>query len=77
MDSENICAVSYTQLDVYKRQDDSYTMIIFGFADTYWGSSDLSEDMVIKLKEFVQKGKSVMSVSYPHLDVYKRQRLHH
>lgn len=40
--------------------DDSYTMIIFGFADTYGGSSDLSEEMVEKVKNFAKEGNSIM-----------------
>ncbi|CDM67710.1 putative membrane protein [Clostridium bornimense] len=62
LNSYNISIDVKSVSDVNKigKIDESYTMIIFGFADTYGGSSDLDENMVNKLKEFVQKGKSVM-----------------
>lgn len=40
--------------------DDSYTMIIFGFADTYGGDSDLNEKMIEEVKNFAKEGNSIM-----------------
>ena len=51
-------SVSYTHLDVYKRQVHARL---------------LPQDKVEQLYEIRKEHGSVMSVSYTHLDVYKRQ----
>ena len=68
-------AVSYTHLDVYKRQsvyralEDSVSVNI--------GTVVLKDDD-IQISEVTITGKlqEVVTVSYTHLDVYKRQVLH-
>ena len=57
-------SVSYTHLDVYKRQD-------LDRADR--DPSTVTEARVEHLKEKVETVKVQMPVSYTHLDVYKRQ----
>ena len=53
-------AVSYTHLDVYKRQEQSISIIINCSSYKYLGTT------------FTQDGS--LAVSYTHLDVYKRQK---
>ena len=64
---ETMNTVSYTHLDVYKRQVDMN------------GLRDLGDQLKGKLGEGVVllaavNGEKVNPVSYTHLDVYKRQR---
>ena len=59
-DYERERAVSYTHLDVYKRQDRNAE------------KCDSGEYMYIYQKEI----RTLIAVSYTHLDVYKRQILH-
>ena len=57
-------AVSYTHLDVYKRQEDAWEGITAPILDKY------NENGKVTVKgEFY----SFNAVSYTHLDVYKRQ----
>ena len=56
-----ITAVSYTHLDVYKRQDQ---IILVGLTDISC-SERIDETVALLASE---------SVSYTHLDVYKRQQ---
>ena len=65
-------AVSYTHLDVYKRQG------------LTWDDMDISEEAIADNKAYVIINKQVErvskdaieAVSYTHLDVYKRQEKH-
>ena len=59
-----IGSVSYTHLDVYKRQD-------FEFKSKY-----NVDDLLSIMRILREPGGCPWAVSYTHLDVYKRQRLH-
>ena len=62
-------AVSYTHLDVYKRQ-------VKKKGKKTQSEITTSESAVKKQEEFEEmkkKTRNMMSVSYTHLDVYKRQ----
>ena len=76
-----IITVSYTHLDVYKRQV-AGVRIVCAFIDDIYMISDLitqQDDIkVIEIKMRIQQPaetNSSISVSYTHLDVYKRQVL--
>lgn len=43
-----------------KKIDESYTMIILGFNDTYGGKFDFNKEMIEELKKFAREGKSIM-----------------
>ena len=68
--SANPCPVSYTHLDVYKRQVINRNGGKPGGKDAqsamYWGDSEVMNNL-----------RSIVAVSYTHLDVYKRQVLRH
>ena len=65
---KNIQPVSYTHLDVYKRQGG--LAIYFAFMVAALFTVDLTKEVVGLLT-----GATVIPVSYTHLDVYKRQIL--
>ena len=65
MDSRD--AVSYTHLDVYKRQAHGRSILPIFMDPDYNGNWDLEFDNV--------EGRCSVAVSYTHLDVYKRQPL--
>ena len=58
-------SVSYTHLDVYKRQ-------VIGFASE--GSEHGQDNIEEAMKIAEMKGLKAVPVSYTHLDVYKRQQ---
>ena len=64
----NIGTVSYTHLDVYKRQ-------ILVYAQSTNKTEKLTLDGIYTVKQIEPQNKSqdIKSVSYTHLDVYKRQ----
>ena len=76
-----IATVSYTHLDVYKRQDHCRVIFDFYFSDVSETARAYNEQSVavgsrvqdedLEICEAVQRG--LKSVSYTHLDVYKRQ----
>ena len=70
--AESVTTVSYTHLDVYKRQTSS-CRVIFGEADFLPGLVvDKYEDVLVV--ECLALGmEQFKAVSYTHLDVYKRQ----
>ena len=73
---ERRMSVSYTHLDVYKRQDFGNVYGMF-FALTGDGLSDRElSDYSELIKREVSELDGVEPVSYTHLDVYKRQVLH-
>ena len=57
-------AVSYTHLDVYKRQDSDFALRLYKFNDWF-------DRYLPKHRYIVEEIES--PVSYTHLDVYKRQ----
>ena len=63
LEGTDYIAVSYTHLDVYKRQVPSVLPLMYRCNDV------IREDLLLNI--FLQR--SSMSVSYTHLDVYKRQ----
>ena len=72
--------VSYTHLDVYKRQEYCGAVIKNEFYDWQTESFEIYESISTNLKSFLQLLVSgyilflcVFPVSYTHLDVYKRQ----
>ena len=56
-------SVSYTHLDVYKRQNDGFIK----------GQEIISKSTLDDLTKSRIYGDDLVSVSYTHLDVYKRQ----
>ena len=65
-ESVNRKPVSYTHLDVYKRQDADFVVWSANPIETYEG----------RIEKVFMQGKVVyVPVSYTHLDVYKRQGL--
>ena len=82
-DHERIRAVSYTHLDVYKRQSwdslqllrdfDKVFALLDGKQEPDFGLARLFETSFNMLR--TSKRMSTDSVSYTHLDVYKRQSL--
>ena len=64
--------VSYTHLDVYKRQDEM-NMIISLYAQTCGVPQVITK---VGHMENNSMQDSLGPVSYTHLDVYKRQRIH-
>ena len=72
---KGICAVSYTHLDVYKRQG---RFLPYFFPDTFHEGGDpvkeAKENWVTARRAILRKPiDRIGSVSYTHLDVYKRQ----
>ena len=75
--------VSYTHLDVYKRQNENLTTVM-GFQNVYLPlTQENSFEPRLSLRyqktgkgawSFAYGKHSTMAVSYTHLDVYKRQR---
>ena len=66
--SECRTPVSYTHLDVYKRQEDKLVGI------GYETDEKTGEHTGIKITMFdISDSSSLKAVSYTHLDVYKRQ----
>ena len=67
-----LAPVSYTHLDVYKRQ----TLVDISFCDNKYSEHDVTET-IANLKELQSRlndsEQSKNAVSYTHLDVYKRQ----
>ena len=71
----SIVAVSYTHLDVYKRQLSYYP---FDFAQIMLNYMDVVHEPGMVGYEKLTKANVpviIMAVSYTHLDVYKRQNL--
>ena len=74
-----LVSVSYTHLDVYKRQmPDSVVSIGEGaFCDCSGLTSITIPNDIINIDDYAFKGciglTSIIAVSYTHLDVYKRQ----
>ena len=66
----NLRAVSYTHLDVYKRQDGSWDSAKARFVTGDFNGDSLSD--VVGVYEYPGYNPSI-TVSYTHLDVYKRQ----
>ena len=69
-------AVSYTHLDVYKRQVDSGADIAAQMKEQNKQMSVLSLNAAIEAGMLGEQGKlfvEAAAVSYTHLDVYKRQ----
>ena len=64
--NSSLTTVSYTHLDVYKRQEVVIDRWIIGENAT-------ESRMQKSLKTALQMGDGVVTVSYTHLDVYKRQ----
>ena len=69
-----LMAVSYTHLDVYKRQVISF-LLLDGADDGAHGRSSRCTGAGNGSKEHV--GHGIGAVSYTHLDVYKRQAMFH
>ena len=63
--------VSYTHLDVYKRQEQGYTFAVVLDLSKYFDT--LNHEILINLLRKNVKDERVVPVSYTHLDVYKRQ----
>ena len=75
---EGVSAVSYTHLDVYKRQTLDYTQNLYEKKLVTYPRTDsrfLTEDMAHSLTDLVKLAFHTfpVAVSYTHLDVYKRQ----
>ena len=70
-----IDAVSYTHLDVYKRQVGALARLMSQAMRRLAGCISKNGCTVIFINQLRQK-IGVMSVSYTHLDVYKRQDVH-
>ena len=68
-------AVSYTHLDVYKRQDFSQFPQFFQLIIHLLVTDDGQYHMVFKMNFLVFFKYGFAAVSYTHLDVYKRQPL--
>ena len=65
--------VSYTHLDVYKRQSYDFTQLT---DEELLAELEIVDDRRIwKIAEAIRRG--MPPVSYTHLDVYKRQHLQH
>ena len=70
--------VSYTHLDVYKRQDYRLARLLAAEVITEEPFEEIREETLQKAFETIGKCKRVINagaVSYTHLDVYKRQEL--
>ena len=66
---EAMVAVSYTHLDVYKRQHQRYPDAKIVFVAR-------SEESSPKVSFALKQAGASYAVSYTHLDVYKRQRMY-
>ena len=71
--SEQVKAVSYTHLDVYKRQGYTQTFEVYGCSDCSGCGHKAKCLYKYDAEKDAEKNK-VMTVSYTHLDVYKRQK---
>ena len=70
--------VSYTHLDVYKRQALDFKMQVSNWLATLGANLDLRSAIcrhAIRMALCVAAGDWIEPVSYTHLDVYKRQAL--
>ena len=67
IDTSNYATVSYTHLDVYKRQPRHHTLLVQLIDCRHAPSAD--DLQMLKYLHYHQ-----IPVSYTHLDVYKRQR---
>ena len=65
-----IGSVSYTHLDVYKRQPQEDMGYDIANYEKVWPRYGTNEDCFQMIEEAHKRG---ISVSYTHLDVYKRQ----
>ena len=81
---EDNSPVSYTHLDVYKRQDIAYLQYTSGSTRTPAGVVMSHKNIQVNIEQIVSgyfgehggiapPETTVVSVSYTHLDVYKRQ----
>ena len=69
--SESLSAVSYTHLDVYKRQTGLSVDAVTGTeAAVFEGQSGIEAGLADAL---INASDAISAVSYTHLDVYKRQ----
>ena len=71
-------AVSYTHLDVYKRQDTGFILYLFcekekSLFQIFSSKTEFLPDCTAVLLPFDSASAGRIPVSYTHLDVYKRQ----
>ena len=73
----DVVSVSYTHLDVYKRQEENNRSLSQKIDETNQKMEETSKKMEEKLEEnnkkMGEKLEELRAVSYTHLDVYKRQ----
>ena len=68
-----IFTVSYTHLDVYKRQVMPDPCQIIPIPSSMLNAESLSSASGSPIIGTITQGNTIISVSYTHLDVYKRQ----